>query len=61
MEYISENAENIRANIAIHMMPTLYKQIKSEAVLPETKLRSIVCEETVKFADELMRQLGYTS
>lgn len=61
MKYTSENAENIRACIAMQMMPTLYKDIKKEALLPESKLRVVVCEETVKYADELMRQLGYTS
>ena len=58
IEYTTQNNENIRANVAMVMLPVLYEHIKKESVLTDTKLMSVVCEESIKYADEMLCQLG---
>ena len=56
--YITSEKEKIRASVAIRMLPVLYEHIKEESMLTDSKLMSTVCEESIKYADEMISQLG---
>lgn len=58
IEYTTQDKENLRAEVAMRMLPVLYEHIKKESVLTDSKLMSVVCEESIKYADEMLCQLG---
>lgn len=61
MPYTTEQLDNMRLTIASHMMPTIYNHLKSQTCVTDSKLMEMVCEETIKYANEFLRQLGHNA
>lgn len=61
MPYTTEILDNMRLTIASHMMPTIYNHLKSQTCVTDSKLMEMVCEETIKYANEFLRQLGHNA
>lgn len=61
MPYTTEQLDNMRLIIASHMMPQIYDDLKTQTCVTNSKLIEMVCEETLKYANEFLHQLGYNS
>lgn len=60
MPYTIEQLDDIRISIARSMMPSIFNHLKSQIRLTDSKLMEMVCDETLKYANEFLRQLGYS-
>lgn len=61
MPYTTEQLDNMRLIIASHMMPLIYDDLKTQTCVTDSKLIEMVCEETLRYANEFLHQLGYNS
>lgn len=61
MPYTTEQLDNMRLIIASNMMPPIYDDLKTQTCVTNSKLIEMVCEETLRYANEFLHQLGYNS
>lgn len=61
MPYTTEQLDNMRLIIASHMMPPIYDDLKTQTCVTNSKLIEMVCEETLRYANEFLHQLDYNS
>lgn len=59
MPYTTEQLDNMRLIIGSNMMAPIYNNLKSQTCVTDSKLIEMVCEETLRYANEFLHQLGY--